>query len=337
MLSLQRQTIIIMYRIEYLFDKERRKMWYRAFRMWQRRPHEVKPLSENQHACASCGTLYQGNYCPRCGQSAVVGRFSFKKALLLFLDVWGIGNRGMFRSIRDLMFRPGYMIHDYLGGMQSAYFPPFKMFFLLTALSLLIEHGFDFGYEEKGEDAKENLIEAVRARKGLSEAKADSIASLIEKSVAEGDGRPKGIYRNGEKVDNPYVNGGLRFMNYMNVLRKKNPAIFSLLSLVLVSVPLYLLFFRRSPSVQDLRYSEFFVALVYISNMYTLYDIIGKLLWPMSIIAVLMVFVALKQFSGFSKRRVLSYFVLTFLVVVLLLILFGLILSLFNKGADLQI
>ena len=143
-----------MYRIEYLFDKERRKMWYRAFRMWQRRPHEVKPLSENQHACASCGTLYQGNYCPRCGQSAVVGRFSFKKALLLFLDVWGIGNRGMFRSIRDLMFRPGYMIHDYLGGMQSAYFPPFKMFFLLTALSLLIEHGFDFGYEEKGEDAK---------------------------------------------------------------------------------------------------------------------------------------------------------------------------------------
>ena len=138
-----------MNRLENILDKRQWNTWYRAFRLWQRRPHEVKPLSENQHACASCGTLYQGNYCPRCGQSAVVGRFSFKKAVLLFLDVWGIGNRGMFRSIRDLMFRPGYMIHDYLGGMQSAYFPPFKMFFLLTALSLLIEHGFDFGVEEK--------------------------------------------------------------------------------------------------------------------------------------------------------------------------------------------
>ena len=50
-----------------------------------------------------------------------MGRFSFKKALLLFLDVWGIGNRSMFRSLRDLMFRPGYMIRGYLRGMQSAY------------------------------------------------------------------------------------------------------------------------------------------------------------------------------------------------------------------------
>jgi hypothetical protein len=49
-----------------------------------------------------------------------VGRFSFKKAALLFLDVWGVGNRSMFRSIRDLMLRPGFVIRDYLSGMQSA-------------------------------------------------------------------------------------------------------------------------------------------------------------------------------------------------------------------------
>ena len=325
MLSLQRQTIIIMYRIEYLFDKERRKMWYRAFRMWQRRPHEVKPLSENQHACASCGTLYQGNYCPRCGQSAVVGRFSFKKALLLFLDVWGIGNRGMFRSI---MFRPGYMIHDYLGGMQSAYFPPFKMFFLLTALSLLIEHGVDFGVEEKEADAKQNLVETIKEKKGLSDAKADSIASLLQEKIAEKESHDSGVYKNGKKVDNQYVNDGLSFMKFMNGLRKKNPAIFSLFTLLLVSVPLYFLFFRRSPAVQDLRYSEFFVALVYVSNVYTLYAIIGKLIWPVSIIAYWMVFVALKQFSGFTKRRVLAYFALTFVAVLLALIFVGVVFSL---------
>ena len=53
-------------------------------------------------------------------------------AFLNFLDVWGLGNRGMFRTIRDLVLRPGYMIRDYLKGMQMAYFPPFNMFFLLT-------------------------------------------------------------------------------------------------------------------------------------------------------------------------------------------------------------
>ena len=114
---------------------------YRRFGEWKLQPHQVAPLSEEEHECATCGTRFEGNYCPRCGQSAKIGRYSFKKALLLFLDVWGVGNRGMFRSIRDLILRPGYMIRDYLRGMQMAYFPPFKMFFLLIALSLVVDSG----------------------------------------------------------------------------------------------------------------------------------------------------------------------------------------------------
>ncbi len=47
---------------------------------------------------------------PPCGQSARIGRYSFRKAALLFLDVWGLGNRGLFRTLRDLLLRPGYMI-----------------------------------------------------------------------------------------------------------------------------------------------------------------------------------------------------------------------------------
>ena len=114
---------------------------WREFREWQRRPHQVAPMSEEHHRCHTCGQEFQGNYCPRCGQSARIGRYSFKKAFLLFLDVWGLGNRGMFRTLRDLILRPGYMIRDYLSGMQMAYFPPFKLFFLLTTLSLLVESG----------------------------------------------------------------------------------------------------------------------------------------------------------------------------------------------------
>ena len=96
---------------------------YKRFKEWEQQPHQVAPLSEDHHECATCGTHYEGNYCPRCGQSAKIGRYSFKNAILLYLDVWGLGNRGMFRSIRDLILRPGYMIRDYLRGMQMAYFP----------------------------------------------------------------------------------------------------------------------------------------------------------------------------------------------------------------------
>ena len=144
---------------------EKLKDRYSRFQDWKLQPHQVAPLSEQQHECATCGTHYEGNYCPRCGQSAKIGRYSFKNAFLLYLDVWGLGNRGMFRSIRDLLLRPGYMIRDYLRGMQMAYFPPFKMFFLLTALSLLVNTGFNIQGINRMEQQKKATTERVEDAK----------------------------------------------------------------------------------------------------------------------------------------------------------------------------
>ena len=293
--------------IEYISNKQKRAVWLRAFHIWQRRPHELAPLSEESRTCSSCGTVYQGNFCPRCGQSARVGRFSFKKAALLFLDVWGVGNRSMFRSIRDLMLRPGFMIRDYLSGMQSAYFPPFKMFFLLAAFSLVVEHGFNFGL-----DVKDVQDEAPKTEQTAME---NTKIARHDLTVHAGDKK--------EDIKWKAVgNASLRFVKVMDALREKNPAIFSLLSLVLFSVPLFF-FLRSSPTIPDLRYSEFIVALVYTSNMYSIYSIAGNLLDSsiLNIIAVLMIFVALKQFSGFSKLRVLRYIVLTTLISIFVMVL----------------
>ena len=293
--------------IEYINNKQKRAVWLRAFHIWQRRPHELAPLSEESRTCSSCGTVYQGNFCPRCGQSARVGRFSFKKAALLFLDVWGVGNRSMFRSIRDLMLRPGFMIRDYLSGMQSAYFPPFKMFFLLAAFSLVVEHGFNFGLDvndvqDEAPKTEQTAMENTKiARHDLTVHPGDKEEDIKWKAVG---------------------NASLRFVKVMDALREKNPAVFSLLSLVLFSVPLFF-FLRSSPTIPDLRYSEFIVALVYTSNMYSIYSIAGNLLDSsiLKIIAVLMIFVALKQFSGFSKLRVLRYIVLTTLISIFVMVL----------------
>jgi hypothetical protein len=132
---------------------------YKRYKEWKLQPHQVAPLSEEQHECATCGTRYDGNYCPRCGQSAKIGRYSFKNAILLFLDVWGLGNRGMFRSIRDLILRPGYMIRDYLRGMQMAYFPPFKLFFLLLALWLVVDSGLNIQLVNRDKQNKKETEE----------------------------------------------------------------------------------------------------------------------------------------------------------------------------------
>ncbi len=275
-------------------DKQKRTAWLRAFRMWQHRPYEVAPLSETTHKCSSCKTEFTGNFCPRCGQSAKVGRFSFKAAFMLFLDVWGMGNRSMFRSLRDLMFRPGYMIRDYLRGMQSAYFPPFKMFFVLTAISLIVEEGF-IPSIEKTETEEQPTTEVFE----------QAMQNDVSANLTEED----------KKAYTPMYQYGTKFAKTMSTLKEKNPAIFALLSLVIFFTPLFF-FLRSSPAIPDLRFSEFIIALVYTANTFSIFSIAGNILNSeiLQLIAVLISFIALKQFSGYSKCRLLGYLSLTFFI-----------------------
>lgn len=304
----------------------------RAFRIWQQKPHEVAPISDTLHVCQSCGTEFHGNYCPRCGQSAKVGRFSFKKAFLLFLDIWGVGNRGMFRSIRDLMLRPGYMIRDYVSGRQSAYFPPFKMFFILATFSLLLSHGIDLSLEDEPQKADANSEKVVpdsitfNGRKIAVDEweKTDSI-DIDGSKIAKGEGEvPNGITLNGKKIETKTIQFFQKIPRMVMALEKKSPSLFAFLLLVLISAPLYL-FLRRCPAVPDLRYSEHLVALVYTSNMYTLYQMLANVL-PIGsglirLAAVFMIFVALQQFTGYTKRRLLGYIALVLLFCLVLVIL----------------
>ena len=326
--------------LTYLTNKEKRTAWLRAFRMWQRRPYEVAPLKNEHHVCSSCKTEFTGNYCPRCGQAAEVGRFSFKKALMLFLDVWAIGNRSMLRTLRDLMLRPGYMIRDYLSGMRSAYFPPFKMFFLLAAFSLIVEYGFDLGpsddkkttpTEQTTAVPADSLKESTTKAEQTTAVPADSLkkdsvrqpskAERVADKLLEVGEKFEEASKDSKKMDTPIVNALVYTIKALNKLWEKNPAVFALLMLMLFSLPLYL-FLRHSPNVPDLRYSELVVVLVYTANVYSIYSIIGNLLGSVVIqlFAVFMIFVTLQQFSGYSKKRLLGYITLTQIIVATVLI-----------------
>lgn len=284
-------------RLEILTDKRKRAVWSRAFRIWQQTPHKVAPMTDKLHVCQSCSTEFIGNYCPRCGQSQRVGRFSFKMAFLLFLDVWGIGNRGMFHSIRDLILRPGYMIRDYVGGMQSAYFPPFKMFFILTAFFMLLSNGIHFDVEE--------------AQKAHAE---KDVFSEIEAEEKEGT----------DKEIAEAIQFSIQVCRYVKKFEDKYPSIFLFLTLLLASAPLYL-FFRRCPLIPDLRYTENLVALTYTANMYTLYMMVESLLPSgadhlIKLAALFMILVALKQFTGYSKWRLFFYIHITLIFLFILLV-----------------
>lgn len=279
--------------------KERLSEKWRTFRQWQQKPYEVAPLSEVHHKCATCGTEYQGNYCPRCGQSSKIGRYSFKNAFLLFLDVWGLGNRGMFRTLRDLILRPGYMIRDYLSGMQMAYFPPFKLFFLLTALSLVIEGGINLKGKNYFEEAR------VMMNNYLEETKTEAVTAEEKEA---------------DKTVREYSN---KFLT----LQQRFPNISTLAFLVIMSGFLYI-FFRRSPAIPGLRYSEFLVSQVYITDMFSIYNIVLEFLCVndnLNYITFLLPLIPLKQMSGFPWWKVIVFTLLAGMMLFIPFFIIGII------------
>ena len=304
-----------------MFNKnfESFKAKIQQFKEWQRQPYQVKPLSEETHECGTCGTHFQGNYCPRCGQSGAVNRYSFKNTFLLFLDVWGLGNRSMFRTIRDLLLRPGYMIRDYLQGMQMAYFPPFKMFFLVIAFSVLVDSGMNIKGEYKlhkfqedmhaSFDETRNEIDSVFVTLNEETQKAE-VATSAEESVKS----PATADSELEKEKAKDIMMSMKtFFNWM----MENQTLFMLIWLLVLSGPLYL-FFRHCPAIPDLRYSEFFVAMVYTTNMMNIVSSAGGMFCldtgSVDLFCYALSIIPLKQLSGYGYLRTFFYIACAFII-----------------------
>lgn len=61
-------------------------------------------------------------------------RITMKRAVLTFMETWELGSRNIFYTAWHLLWRPGYVIADYLNGRRNRYMQPFFMFFVLTLI-----------------------------------------------------------------------------------------------------------------------------------------------------------------------------------------------------------
>lgn len=287
----------------------------RQFHEWQVTPRVVAPNTEEEHECLNCHDRYVGKYCPRCGQPATTDRFTWKVAIANFVDAYGLGERGMFRSMGNLLLRPGYLILDYLRGMRMSYFAPFKMYFLLVALSLLVTHGLNI--QGKNFSISYDFESAIQEMK---DERGDEDAITVEVDTSKNDVKLNSESKRIRKILYGVFDKTVSFA-------KNYPAINILLLLMMMSGFLFL-FFRHSPNIPDLRYPEFFVALLYTTNMYTIYTIVFDFfcLSTLSSLSLFLTVIPLKQFSGFSWWRTILKFTIasvTMLVLFISLIVLG--------------
>ena len=113
------------------------KELYHRFRAWQINPFHYQNHSDHTERCANCGTEFQANFCPVCGQKAGMGPIGWTSVRQGLMVVWGMDSRSLTFTLIQLVLRPGYLISDYISGKRLVSFPPVKML-LLVAIGMLI-------------------------------------------------------------------------------------------------------------------------------------------------------------------------------------------------------
>lgn len=166
--------------LTYLYEK-----YIRVLHIKQIRGSRNPINSPATTTCKNCGNTYTGNYCGRCGQNKKTDRFSFHYAIKNALG--GISNidNGFWRTLIELLYRPGYMINDFIKGKRVRYFRPFQTLFVLAAIYILLVQLID-PEALKNNDPSISRIEQLTIAQNQLQQHIDTIQDKQEKQIASG-------------------------------------------------------------------------------------------------------------------------------------------------------
>lgn len=103
---------------------------------WKRKQADIPPGTP----CTNCETELVGTYCHACGQLAENFHKPFFKLGEEVLESFFHLDGRLFRTIPDLLIRPGRLTRRYLDGMRAYQVPPFRLFLVVIILAFFVGH-----------------------------------------------------------------------------------------------------------------------------------------------------------------------------------------------------
>ncbi len=93
--------------------------------------------------CLNCGTYVEDRYCPHCGQENVEVKESVGHLIShVFADLTHYDSK-FFITVKDLLFKPGFLTKEYLAGKRTRYLHPVRMFVFVSFIYFLISLSFN--------------------------------------------------------------------------------------------------------------------------------------------------------------------------------------------------
>lgn len=109
-----------------------------------------------ERLCKNCGRKLESDYrfCPKCGQENKERVVQFKQFILDFLGDYFTYDSLILRSLKPLIFKPGFLTIEFIEGRRVRYIPPLRMFIFISILFFLVLGPIEQTVEiEKSEEA----------------------------------------------------------------------------------------------------------------------------------------------------------------------------------------
>jgi Protein of unknown function (DUF3667) len=92
--------------------------------------------------CLNCGATVQGRYCHVCGQENVEPKETFWHMVThFFYDITHFDS-SFFTTVKDLLFKPGFLSKEYMKGRRASYLHPVRMYVFTSAIFFLLFFSF---------------------------------------------------------------------------------------------------------------------------------------------------------------------------------------------------
>ncbi len=88
--------------------------------------------------CLNCGSIVLGRFCQNCGQENIEPKESVWHFLLHFFNDVTHFDGKFFTTLKDLLFKPGYLSKEYMLGRRMKYLNPVRMYLFTSFVFFLI-------------------------------------------------------------------------------------------------------------------------------------------------------------------------------------------------------
>lgn len=153
--------------------------------------------------CGNCHNPVEGRFCKICGQEDRTYLLSLKELVGEFFGELTNFDSRFFRSMKPLLFKPGFLTLEYTRGRRQSFFPPIRLYIIISLLffffaALMTDDGItnaDFGVlTMDGERSSEDREAAIREIEGHLEDATGAERQALEGALAAlraGETRPE--------------------------------------------------------------------------------------------------------------------------------------------------